>query len=111
MNNPGEYLKTIRLEKNLGVKRVYKETGVGDSTIRRIETGEIESPAAKHLKALASYYNIDVIELYCSYGYLSNLDVETYKRCFRNTDQLTKTEIDTIQNLIDLLIEKKVQII
>ena len=37
MNNPGQYLKSIRKKRGYGVKTVYKKTGVGDSTIRRIE--------------------------------------------------------------------------
>ena len=39
MNNPGQYLKSIRKKLGLGVKAVYMQTGVGDSTIRRIEEG------------------------------------------------------------------------
>ena len=40
MNNPGQYLKIIREKRGLGVKAVYSKTGVGDSTIRRIEEGK-----------------------------------------------------------------------
>lgn len=47
MNNPGQYLKSVRKNKGLGVKAVYKCTGIGDSTIRRIEEGKTKkSPAA-----------------------------------------------------------------
>lgn len=39
MNDPGKYLKSFRKQLKLGVKAVYAKTGVGDSTIRRIEEG------------------------------------------------------------------------
>ena len=44
MNNPGQYLKSIRKKRGYGVKTVYKKTGVGDSTIRRIEEGKTKFP-------------------------------------------------------------------
>lgn len=46
MNNPGQYLKSIREQRKLGVKAVYMQTGVGDSTIRRIEEGKTKFPPA-----------------------------------------------------------------
>ena len=46
------------------------QTGVGDSTIRRIEEGITKFPPAAQLKALANFYNINLIELYKAYGYL-----------------------------------------
>lgn len=63
MNNPGQYLKSIRKKLGLGVKAVYMQTGVGDSTIRRIEEGTTKFPPAAQLKALANFYNINLIEL------------------------------------------------
>ena len=53
MNNPGQYLKMIREKRGLGVKAVYSKTGVGDSTIRRIEEGKTKFPPAAQLKTLA----------------------------------------------------------
>ena len=66
MNNPGQYLKSIRKKLGLGVKAVYMQTGVGDSTIRRIEEGTTKFPPAAQLKTLANFYNINLIELYKS---------------------------------------------
>ena len=54
MNNPGQYLKIIREKRGLGVKAVYSKTGVGDSTIRRIEEGKTKFPPAAQLKTLAN---------------------------------------------------------
>lgn len=107
MNNPGQYLKLTREKKKLGVKTVYKATGVGDSTLRRIETGEIQAPSALHLKKLANYYDIDVIPLYFAYGYLDKADIQSFECFFQNTEFLDSEEINSIQNMINLLVKEK----
>lgn len=107
MTNPGQYLKSIREKLDLGVKAVYKKTGVGDSTIRRIEEGTTKNPPATQLKTLANFYGIDVIELYKAYGYLDENDIEGNHNCFKNTEFLSDDAISSIQRLINLLTEKR----
>lgn len=109
MNNPGQYLKFLREKLGLGVKTVYSKTGVGDSTIRRIEEGITKNPPAPQLKALANFYGIDVIELYKAYGYLDDDDLERKTVCFENSEFLTDEAIASIQELINLLTEKRTQ--
>jgi transcriptional regulator with XRE-family HTH domain len=108
--NPGKYLQTTRENKNLGVKTVYKATGIGDSTIRRIENGEIKSPSAVYLKKLANYYDIDVIPLYLAYGYLIDQDLQSYVKCYKNTESLSEKENYVIQEIINLLVKEKEQL-
>lgn len=107
MNNPGQYLKSIREKLGLGVKAVYSKTGVGDSTIRRIEEGTTKNPPATQLKALANFYKIDVIELYKAYGYLDANDLERKTIYFENTEFLSEEAISSIQRIINLLTEKR----
>lgn len=109
MDNPGKYLKSIRKKRNLGVKAVYYKTGVGDSTIRNIEEGKTHNPSASHLKTLADFYNISVVELYKAYGYLNDDDLKRKSVYFENADFLTDKEIIAIQELINLLAEKRTQ--
>ena len=109
MNNPGQYLKSPREKLGLGVKAVYSKTGVGVSTIRRIEEGITKNPPATQLKALANFYGIDVIELYKAYGYLDEDDLERKTVCFENSEFLTDEAIASIQELINLLTEKRTQ--
>ena len=90
MNNPGQYLKSIRKKRGYGVKTVYKKTGVGDSTIRRIEEGKTKFPPAAQLKTLANFYNINLIELYKA-----------------NAEFLDEESRSSIQGLINLLAEKR----
>lgn len=107
MNNPGQFLKSVRKKLGLGVKAVYMKTGVGDSTIRRIEEGTTKNPPAAQLKTLANFYGINVIDLYKAYGYLDENDIEDNHNCFENTDFLNDDAISSIQKLINLLIEKR----
>ncbi|HAJ49426.1 MAG TPA: hypothetical protein DCL84_03190 [Eubacterium sp.] len=107
MNNPGQYLKSIREQRKLGVKAVYMQTGVGDSTIRRIEEGKTKFPPAPQLKALANFYNINVINLYKAYGYLDDSDINFENVTFENTEFLDEESYSSIQGLINLLAEKR----
>lgn len=107
MNNPGQYLKSIRKKQGLGLKAVYIQTGVGDSTIRRIENGDTKFPPAAQLKALANFYNINLIELYKAYGYLDEQDMNFRNNCFENTEFLDEESHSSIQGLINLLTEKR----
>lgn len=107
MNNPGQYLKSIRKKRGYGVKTVYKKTGVGDSTIRRIEEGKTKFPPATQLKTLANFYNINLIELYKAYGYLNETDINFQNNCFENAEFLDEESRSSIQGLINLLAEKR----
>ena len=108
MNNPGQYLKSFREKLNIGVKAVYTKTGVGDSTIRRIEEGTTKHPPALQLKALANFYGIDLIELYKAYGYLDDKDLERKIVCFDNSELLEDKAIASIQEIINLLTRKRI---
>ena len=97
MNNPGQYLKKVREKRGLGVKAVYSQTGVGDSTIRRIEEGKTKFPPAAQLKSLANFYGINLIELYKAYGYLDDTDIDCKNNCFENTELLNDDAVSHIQ--------------
>ena len=107
MNNPGQYLKSIREKRGLGVKAVYAKTGVGDSTIRRIEEGKTQFPPAIQLKILANFYGINLIELYKAYGYLDEVDINCKDNYFENTEFLDEDAAFHIQGIINLLTEKR----
>lgn len=107
MNNPGHYLKSIREQRKLGVKNVYMQTGVGDSTIRRIEEGKTKFPPAAQLKTLANFYGINVIDLYRAYGYLDDSDINFETVKFENIEFLDDKSLSLIQELINLLAEKR----
>lgn len=109
MNNPGSYLKSYRKKLDIGLKTVYLKTGVGDSTIRRIEEGITKKPPALQLKSLANFYGIDIIEIYKAYGYLDDTDFERKIVHFDNSELLTDEAIASIQEIINILTRKVIK--
>lgn len=99
----GEYLKGIRLQRELSLKDVYKATGISDSKLSRIENETNASdPAPSILQALSKLYDINLIELYRMAGYLDEEALSSYERVFQNVDLLTEDERNHIQAQIDL---------
>lgn len=99
----GEYLKDIRLQREMSLKDVYKATGISDSKLSRIENGtNASNPAPGILQALSKVYSINLIELYCMAGYLDEEALSSYVQVFQNVDLLTNDERNHIQEQIDL---------
>ncbi len=103
MDGLGTYLREIRIKQGLSLKDVYKETGISDSRLSRIENGSqtFESTPAI-IKVLARLYKIDLIDLFLDAGYLDTEALSSYERVFRNVDLLSDDERNHIQEQIDL---------
>jgi transcriptional regulator with XRE-family HTH domain len=106
MSTVGEYLKNTRLEKKLSLNAVKDKTGISDSALSHIESGKTESPSPEYLKKLASFYQIDVIDLFIKAGYLEYTDLTGYQRCFYGADVLSQEEHKAIQSIIDVIAKK-----
>ena len=99
----GEYLKRNRIHQKLSLKDVYKETGISDSKLSRIENGtNASNPAPDILLVLSKLYHINLIELYCIAGYLDKEALSSYEQVFQHADLLTEDEKNLIQAQIDL---------
>lgn len=107
MTQLGQLLKEQRLAKNLSMKSVYKATGIHDSTLSRIESGETTEPPAKTIRKLSDLYESNAVELFLSCGYLQVSDLEKYQQCFSGIDKLTNEEKALIQAQIDLFLKNK----
>ena len=107
MNHLGQLLKEQRLANNLSMKSVYKATGIHDSTLSRIENGEMSEPPAKTIRKLSNLYGSDIVPLFVSCGYLQVSDLEKYQQCFSGVDKLTEEEKSFIQTQIDLFLKNK----
>lgn len=102
MKELGQLLKELRETSGMSLSEVYKATGLHDSTVSRIERGEVLEPPAKNLKKLADLYHGDIIQLYLSCGYLTANDLKNYSRCFDGVELLTDEERSSIQTQIKL---------
>lgn len=60
-----EMAKTLRLCRKihrLDLSEVAEKTGISESTICRMETGQCKNPSFKHVYILAHFYRIDLNE-------------------------------------------------
>lgn len=103
MSKLGEYLKKIRDELGLSLKDVYRETGISDSKLSRIENGtNVSAPTPDVLQALSKLYQINLVELYLIVGYLDEEALSSYVQVFKNVKLLKDDERKNIQEQIDL---------
>lgn len=103
MDRLGNCLKEARIRQGMSLKKVYRETGITDSRLRRIENGATAfEEAFSFTKDLAKLYKIDLVNLLINTGYLDDEALSSYKRVFRNVDLLSAEERDHIQEQIDL---------
>jgi len=72
MENFGEYLRTLRLERKLSLREAEKLTGVSNSYLGLIERGQRPVPGADILKKIAPVYDVPVRDLLRAAGYLKN---------------------------------------
>lgn len=103
MDRFGNYLKEARVRQGLSLKDVYRETGISDSRLSRIENGSTAFEVGPSFtKALAKLYKIDLVDLLINAGYLDAEALSSYERVFRNVDLLSDDERNHIQEQIDL---------
>lgn len=103
MNSLGNYLKEARIKQGLSLKDVYRETGISDSRLSRIENGTTAFEVSpSFIKALAKLYKIELVDLLINAGYLDTEALSSYERIFRNVDLLSDVEKNHIQEQIDL---------
>ena len=75
VENFGEYLRTLRLEKRYSLREVEELSGVSNSYIGLIERGQRPIPGADILKKLAPVYDVPVRDLLATAGYLKEEDL------------------------------------
>jgi transcriptional regulator with XRE-family HTH domain len=65
----GEIIKRRRQEIGLSRREVARRAGVNDSTIVRIENGDIANPRSDMLQSLATALNLSYADLFAAAGY------------------------------------------
>lgn len=106
MSNIGACLKELRLKNKLSLDDVYRETGIADSTLSKIENGKSKRPiSVETLIKLASIYKVNSIDLLVSSGFISTSDVVSYQKTFSKTDFLNSEELAYIQKMIDYIVD------
>lgn len=104
MDEIGQYLKNMRTQRGLSLKKVRTKTGISDSKLSRIECGAPRSePGPAVLQMLSKLYNFNLVECYLATGYLDKESLSSYKQVFQNIELLTEDERTLIQSLINML--------
>ena len=72
VDNFGDYLRNLRVEKRLSLREVEQQAGVSNSYLGLIERGQRPIPGADILKKLAPVYDVPVRDLLMAAGYLKD---------------------------------------
>ena len=88
----GEYIITLRKEKNLSQRQLARITGIANSTISRIEA-DLVKPDPMTLAKLSSALDVDksILMIHCGYSEIP----EELVMIARRTDVLTKVQKKT----------------
>jgi HTH-type transcriptional regulator, competence development regulator len=70
MNALGSYLRNVRKERGLSLKKVEKAAGVSNAYLSQLERGLRNPPHPDILKKLARVYEVPVTDLLAAAGYL-----------------------------------------
>lgn len=105
----GQYLKNMRTQHGLSLKKVCTKTGISDSKLSRIENCAPRSePGPAILQTLSKLYSFNLVECYLATGYLNEESLSSYKQVFQNIELLNEDEYILIQNLINMLTKERV---
>jgi transcriptional regulator with XRE-family HTH domain len=72
VDNFGDYLRNLRVEKRLSLREVEQQSGVSNSYLGLIERGQRPIPSADILKKLAPVYDVPFRDLLMAAGYLKD---------------------------------------
>ena len=72
MNALASYLRNVRKQRGLSLKRVEKSAGVSNAYLSQLERGLRNTPHPEILKKLAKVYEVPLTELLAAAGYVEN---------------------------------------
>lgn len=72
MNALASYLRNVRKQRGLSLKRVEKYAGVSNAYLSQLERGLRNPPHPEILKKLAKVYEVPLTELLAAAGYVEN---------------------------------------
>lgn len=97
-----DVLKNVRIETKHSFKNVYDKTGISDSRLHRFEEGNIKALSIDEIYKLTEFYGIDFESILLQSGYLKK-----DRGVFKNTQRLSKEDVDHIQKEIDYIVGLK----
>jgi transcriptional regulator with XRE-family HTH domain len=98
----GQYLKSLRSSRNMSMADVFKQTGITNSRLSKLEHNQITDPSISVICKLSKCYKVDVINMLNEAG----MDIKK-STPFQHTSFLNSEEIASLQRIIDLLTKER----
>jgi len=99
----GEYISERRASRNLSLADAADLSGLHLSYWSKLEAGKYESPAPKHLMAIARTLGVDFEDLYGLAGYESPERLPTFQPYLRAKYELPPEAIADLERYFELL--------
>lgn len=103
----GSLVRKARLAKGLSVRALGDAIGINYSTISYLESGQIDSPAAKTLQRLSRTLEIPLEDLYALAGYARKEGLPELSVYLRSKYGLTSVEATELQQHFEKLRKRR----
>lgn len=99
-NKFGQYLKTLRTSKGYSQRKLSMLTGISNSTISRLESGQ-NDPDIETLKKLASPLGVSHHDLMKAAGYIKSTEHDSSNAQSNKTSKLTRRDEREIEKILE----------
>lgn len=105
----GAYIKKIRLEKGLSIRKVAESADISHTEVKRIEDGIRKQPSPQVLRSLAAALNTPYEDLMEAAGYIDEVsdNAGTAVAGIAGAEDLSPEEIAEVNTFIDYLKNKR----
>lgn len=99
----GEFLKNLRIEKNLSQRQLADLAKISNTEISRIESGKRQKPSPNILKAIAPHLEISYSELMINAGYIEETieHEKFYEKIFRDNNGIFADTFRMVKDIQD----------
>ena len=107
MNDLGTYIKKIRTEKGLSIRRLAELANISHTEVKRIEDGQRKQTSPQVLRSIASALGVHYEDLMSAAGYIDETIAETTEGTvaagIKDTEDLSPEEIEQVNQYIAFL--------
>lgn len=96
------FIKRKRNEKGYSYNKFAELCGITNSSLQKMESGEIKSIKIKNLCKMAQALDFNLIECFAEAGYISQEYVDHFQKV-KHLEKLTDDELLTVQRFVDFL--------
>ena len=101
----GQYITRLRKEKGYSQRKLALLSGISNTTINRIESGETPNPDAPTLKALAEVLGLEETTLLIAAGYIKDSSSTKIFSKAKDEENLTPRDMHQIEKDLEKMME------